>query len=324
MKVIGAVVALLSALLLTAGHAGAQAGYPEQTIRILVGFPPGGPPDIAARVLADKFAEAWGRSVVVENATGSGGNVAVERAAKAAPDGYTLVMANSAIVINPALFDKLPYDPVKDFAPVSLAVFTPIVLVVHDDVPARSVQELVALARAQPGQLTFGSAGGGTPSRLAGELFRSMAGIDIRHVPYRGNPALLPDLLAGRISMAFPNTAVVLPQLRAGRLRALAVTSPKRTAAMPDLPTLAEAGFPGFDATAWYGLLAPAGTPPTIVDKLYREAARVLALADVRKRLDDLGMEVVANTPAEFAAVIRSEIPQWAKLIKDAGINLSE
>jgi len=285
---------------------------------VLVGFPPGGPPDIAARLLGEKFAEAWGRAVVIENATGSGGNVAVERATKAAPDGYTLLMANSAIAINPSLSDKLPYDPVKDLSPISLAVVTPIVLVVHADVPARSVPELIALARARPGTLNFGSAGGGTPASC------SSAGIDIAHVPYRGNPALLPDLLAGRITMAFPNTAVVLPQMQSGKLRALAVTSPKRTSAMPELPTLAETGLPGFDATAWYGLMAPAGMPGPIIDKLHRETARVLALPDVRRRLDDLGMEVVANTPAEFSAVIAAEIPRWAKLIKDAGIKAGD
>jgi tripartite-type tricarboxylate transporter receptor subunit TctC len=323
MKAMRAVVAVLSALL-AAAPAAAQTSYPEQAIRILVGFPPGGPPDIAARLLGEKFSEAWGRAVVVENATGSGGNVAVERVIKAAPDGYTLLMANSAIAINPSLYDRLPYDPVRDLAPISLAVVTPIILVVHADVPAKNVPELIALARAHPGTLTFGSAGGGTPSRLAGELFRSMAAIDIRHVPYRGNPALLPDLLAGRISMAFPNTAVVLPQMQSGKLRALAVTSPKRTAAMPDLPTLAESGLPGFDATAWFGLVAPAGTPAAIIDKLHRETARVLSLPDVRRRLDDLGMEVVANSPAEFSAVIAAEIPRWAKLIRDAGVNVSD
>jgi tripartite-type tricarboxylate transporter receptor subunit TctC len=311
-------------LCLSTNHAPAQTSYPEQSIRILVGFPPGGPPDIAARLLADKFGEAWGKSVVVENVAGSGGNIAVERVAKAPPDGYTLVMANSAIVINPALYEKLSYDPLRDFEPISLAVFTPIVLVVTDALPARNVAELVALARAQPGKLTFGSAGGGTPSRFAGELFRSMAGIDIAHIPYRGNPALLPDLLAGRISMAFPNITVVLQQVREGKLRALAVTSPKRVVSAPELPTMAEAGFRGFDTTAWFGLLAPAATPAEIIDKLNLETVRVLSLPDVRKRLDDLGMEVIASTPAEFATVIRSEILQWAKVIKDAGIKLSE
>jgi len=320
MKMIYGVIAALSLCL----NAAAQSSYPEQTIRILVGFPPGGPPDIAARLLGEKFAETWGKSVVIENATGSGGNVAVDRVAKAAPDGYTLLMANSAIAINPSLYQALPYDPIKDLAPISLAVFTPIILVVHNDVPASSVQKLAALARAQPGKLTFGSAGGGTPSRLAGELFKSMARVDIQHVPYRGNPSLLPDLLAGRLTMAFPNIAVVLPLIREGKLRALAVTSPKRTAEMPELPTMAETGYPGFDASAWFGLMAPAGTSAQIIDQLYRETVRILTLEDTRRRLADLGMTVVANTPAEFSSVIKSDISRWAKVIKEAGIRLSE
>ena len=320
MKMIYGVIAALSLCL----NAAAQSSYPEQTIRILVGFPPGGPPDIAARLLGEKFAETWGKSVVIENATGSGGNVAVDRVAKAAPDGYTLLMANSAIAINPSLYQALPYDPIKDLAPISLAVFTPIILVVHNDVPASSVQKLAALARAQPGKLTFGSAGGGTPSRLAGELFKSMARVDIQHVPYRGNPSLLPDLLAGRLTMAFPNIAVVLPLIREGKLRALAVTSPKRTAEMPELPTMAESGYPGFDASAWFGLMAPAGTSAQIIDQLYRETVRILTLEDTRRRLADLGMTVVANTPAEFSSVIKSDISRWAKVIKEAGIRLSE
>ncbi len=320
MKMIYGVIAALSLCL----NAAAQSSYPEQTIRILVGFPPGGPPDIAARLLGEKFAETWGKSVVIENATGSGGNVAVDRVAKAAPDGYTLLMANSAIAINPSLYQALPYDPIKDLAPISLAVFTPIILVVHNDVPASSVQKLAALARAQPGKLTFGSAGGGTPSRLAGELFKSMARVDIQHVPYRGNPSLLPDLLAGRLTMAFPNIAVVLPLIREGKLRALAVTSPKRTAEMPELPTMAESGYPGFDASAWFGLMAPAGTSAQIIDQLYRETVRILTLEDTRRRLADLGMTVVANTPAEFSSVIKSDISRSAKVIKEAGIRLSE
>jgi len=323
MQAIYGVVAALS-MLLTASNAVGQTNYPEQSIRILVGFPPGGPPDIAARVLADRFSEAWGKSVVVENVTGGGGNIAVDRVAKAAPDGYTLVMGSSAIVISPSLYQKMPYDPVRDLAPISLAVFMPTVIVVNNDVPARSVQELVALARAQPGKLTYGHAGIGTPSHLAAELFKSVARIAVQPVPYRGIPPLLPDLVAGRVTMSVPNIAVVLPLLRDGKLRALAAMSPKRPASTPDLPTLAQAGFPGFDAPAWFGLIAPAGTPQPIIDKLHRETARVLAQSDVRKRLGDLGMEVVGNTPAEFAAAIKSEIPQWAKVIREAGIKTSD
>src|SRR5437588_9886462 len=222
MKLISAFFAALAALLGSHEGFAQAAAYPEKAIRILVGFPPGGPPDIAARLLADKFAEAWGKPVLVENAAGGGGNVAVDRAAKAAPDGYTLVMASSAITINGSLDEKLPYDPVKDLAPISLVVFTPSVLVVHSDMPAKNVQELVALARAQPGKLTYGHAGVGTPSHLSAELFKSVAGVNIQPVPYRGIPSLLPDLLAGgRVTMTLPNMSVVLPLVREGKLRAL-------------------------------------------------------------------------------------------------------
>jgi len=302
----------------------AQSMYPDRAIRILVGFPPGGPPDITARLLADRFAETWGKPVLVENATGAGGNVAVDRAAKAAPDGYTLVMASSAITINPSLYEKLPYNPVRDLAPISLAVFTPSILVVHRDLPAENVQQLVALARARPGKLTYGHAGVGTPSHLSAELFKSLAGVNIQPVPYRGIPSLLPDLLAARISMTVPNLSVLLPLLREDKLRALLAMASRRSAALPDVPTLAEAGFPGFDTTIWFGLMAPAGTPRPIIDKLYGETARVLARVDARRHLEDLGMEIVASTPPEFAAKIKSEIPQWAKLIKDAGISVNE
>ncbi len=319
----GLVLVVLASLLATVGARG-QADYPDKAIRILVGFPPGGPPDVAARLLADKFSEAWGKSVVVENVTGGGGNMAIDRVAKAAPDGYTLVMASNAIVINPSLYDKLPYDAVRDLAPVSLAVAMPIILVVNNDVPARDVAQLVTLARGQPGRLTFGHAGVGTPAQLTGELFKARAGVDIQPIPYRGMPPVLPDLLAGRITMAFPNISVVLRLVRDGKVRAIAVTSPRRAAATPDVPTMVEAGFPGFDASAWFGLMAPAGTPRAIIDKLSRETAPVLAAGEVRKRLDELGMEVIASSPAEFAAVIASETAQWAKVIKDAGIKISE
>ena len=323
MKLIFCLVAAL-AILAAPNFAFAQTSYPEHPVRILVGFTVGGPPDFVARLLAENFSKAWRVPVVVENATGAGGNVAVDRVAKAMPDGYTLVMASSAITINPSFYEKMPYDPVRDLAPISIAVFTPSILVVNNDVPARNVKELIALARAQPGTLTYGHAGIATPSHLSGEVFKSTAGINILPVHYRGIPALLPDLLAGRITMTLPNMSVVLPLVREGKLRALAAISPTRAAAAPDLPTTAEAGLPGFDVPIWFGLMAPARTPQPIIDKLRREMAKVLTANDVRKRLGDLGMEVVANTPAEFAAVIKSEIPRWAKLVKDAGIKPSD
>ena len=317
------IVALLALALLTS-NASAQT-YPDKPIRILVGFAAGGPADITARLIGDRLSEAWGKPVVVENITGAAGNLATDRVAKSAPDGYTLLAAASAtIVTNPSLYQKLPFDPVKDLAPITQAVYTPNILAVHPDVPARSVQELVAYARANPGKLTFGSAGPGTSQHLAGELFKTMAGIDIQHVPYRGIAAVMPDLIAGRLTMVFGNISAVLPFVRDGKLRPLAVTSTRRYGSVPDLPTMIEAGFRDFDSTAWFGLMAPAGTPVDIIDKLHRESVRILALPDVRKRFDELGIEVIGNTPAEFAAVIAAETPQWAKVIRDAGIKPAE
>jgi len=307
-----------------AASAAVAQNYPDKPMRILVGFPPGGPPDVAARILADRFSQTWGQPVVVENVTGSGGNLAIERAAKAPPDGYTLVMASNAIVINPSLYDNLPYDAAKDLTPISLAVSMPCILVVNNDLPARNVKELIALARAQPGKLTYGHAGVGTPAHLAGELFKIRAAVDVQPIPYRGMPPTVPDLLAGRISMIFPNVSVVLNLVREEKARALAITSLKRFAPMPDLPTMDESGFPGFEATAWFGLMAPSRTPPAAIVRLHRETVRALAVPEIRTRLGGLGMEVVANSPTEFLSLIRNETQQWAKLIKEAGIKASE
>jgi tripartite-type tricarboxylate transporter receptor subunit TctC len=321
MKFVRVVVA--ASVLFVASSAFAQT-YPDKPIRILVGFAAGGPADISARLIADRMAEAWGQPVVVENVTGAAGNLATDRVAKAAPDGYTLLLAASAtIVTNPSLYQKLPFDPVKDLAPVTQICFTPNILAVPADVPAKSVPELVAYVRAHPGA-SYGSAGVGTSQHLAGELFKTMAGIDIQHVPYRGIAAVMPDLLGGRLTMAFGNISAVLPLVREGKLRALAVSSLKRAPAVPDVPTMIESGFPAFESNAWFALMAPAGTPQPIVEQLHRETVRILALADVRQRFGDLGMEAVGNTPAEFAAVITSETPFWAKVIRDAGIKAGE
>jgi tripartite-type tricarboxylate transporter receptor subunit TctC len=312
-------------LLLMAGVAAAQTSYPEKQVRMLVGFAAGGPADIAARVVADGLSEAWGKPVVVENVTGAAGNVSADRVAKAAPDGYTLTMAaSSTIATNVSLYEKLPFDPVKDLAPISQVCFTPNILALNNDVPAKSVQELVALARARPGELTFGSAGVGTSQHLAGELLKAMAGVSLQHVPYRGIAQVMPDLLGGRLTMSFANISAVLPLMRDGKLRAIAVTSIKRSAFVPNLPTIAEQGFPGFDSTAWFGLMAPAGTPAPVVAKLHAETARILARADVREKLGALGMELIGNTPAQFADVIKSEIPVWAKVIKASGAKATE
>jgi tripartite-type tricarboxylate transporter receptor subunit TctC len=323
MKAIG-IVAALSALL-TAGNAFAQASYPDKPLRILVGFVAGGPADTVARVVGDKLTEAWGTPVVIENVTGSGGNMATERVAKAAPDGYTLLLGTSGpFVIHPSLYPRLPFDPVKDFAPITQLCFTANVLVVNNDVPAKSVAELTALARAQPGKLTYGSAGVGTTQHLSGELYKTMAGLDIQHVPYRGTAAVMPDLLGGRLTMVFSSPVSALPLAREGKVRALAVTSLTRAPSSPDLPTMVEAGFPGFDATAWFALLAPAGTPEPIIAKLHRKAVRILALPDVRKRFDELGMVPMGTSPAQFAAAMAAEAPLWAKVIKASGARLAD
>jgi tripartite-type tricarboxylate transporter receptor subunit TctC len=257
---------------------------------------------------------------LIENVTGAAGNIAADHVAKAAPDGYTLgVLTEAQIVVNPSLY-ALPYDPVKDFAPVCQLFANPNILAVGNAVPAKTVGELVALAKAQPGGLTFASGGSGSTAHMGGELFRSAGGVDIRHVPYKGVLAAMPDLLGGRVTMVFSPIAIVLPMVREGKLRALAVTSLKRSPAAPDLPTIAESGYPGFEVMGWNGLLAPAKTPAAIVRALRLEAVKALAHPDVRAKLDSLGLEGIGNTPDEFAAAIRSEIPKWAKVIKDAGI----
>jgi len=310
---------------LMADQACAQVNYPEQPVRILVGFPPGVAPDISGRLLAEKFTAAWGKPVVVENVSGAGGNIATERAAKAAPDGYTLLMGgNSSLVFSPSLYDRLAYDPIKDFAPISQIFVAANVLVVHNDVPAKTLPELIALARAEPDKLTYAHAGAGTSQHLAAELLQVMANIRLQPVAYRGTTALLPDLMAGRVTMSFANISNVAPLVKDGKLRAFAVTSLKRSAVAPELPTMIEAGYPGFEAVPWFGLMAPAGTSPAIIDKIHRETVRALALPDVRKSLGDLGLDLIGGTPAELAATIEREIPQWAKVIKGAGIKLAE
>jgi tripartite-type tricarboxylate transporter receptor subunit TctC len=261
-----------------------------------------------------------GPVIVIDNATGAAGNIAAERVAKAAPDGYTLgLLGEVQIVVNPSLY-TLTYDPVKNFAPVSQIAVYPNMLVVHNGVPAKSVKELVALAKGQPGQLTFASGGSGSSPHMAAELFKSMAGLDIRHIPYKGVVVAMPDLLGERVTMMFSPIGIVLPMVRQGKLRALAVTSSKRSSAAPELPTIAEAGYPDFEYTGWYGVLAPAMTPAAIVRKLHLETVKALALADLRAKLVDLGVDGTGNSPQEFAAIIKSEVPKWAKVIQHSNI----
>ena len=303
----------------------AQGNYPEQPVRILVGFTAGVAPDVTGRLLAEKLGVAWGRPVVVENITGAGGNIAADRLAKSPPNGYTLGMiGNGSLVFSPSLYDKLSFDPVKDFSPIAQIFVAANVLVVPSGVPAKTLPELVALARAQPGVLTYAHAGAGTSQHLAAELFKSMAGVDIRPVAYRGTTALLPDLLAGRVSLSFANVVNVVPLVREGKLRAFAVTSASRSAVAPELPTMAESGYPGFEAVPWFGLMAPAGTPAAIVERLHRDTVKVLAQPDVRRKMNDLGLDVIGGTPSEFAAAIERETPRWARVIKQAGIKASD
>ena len=309
--------------LFAAQTASAQSTYPNRPVKVLVGFTAGTAPDLAMRILSDRFAEVFGQPFIIENVQGAGSNIATDRVAKSAADGYTLLMGgNSALVINPSLYETLPFDPQKDFAPISQVFIAANVLAVPAAVPAKSVAELVALAKAEPGKLSYAHAGVGTSQHLAAELFKYMAKVDVTAVAYRGTTAFIPDLLSNRITMSFANIVNVLPLVREGKLRALAITSIKRSALAPELPTMAESGFPGFEAVPWFGLVAPANTPKDIVDRLHGETVKALAMPEVRKKFDELGLEPVGNTPAEFAAVIRKEIPEWAKVIKDAGIKL--
>ena len=309
----------LLALLIVRSPA-AQTSYPEEPIRLVVGFPPDSQTDTVARLLGQKFADAWGKPVAIDNATGAAGNIAADRVAKAAPDGYTLgLMSQTQLVVNPSLY-KLAYDPVKDFAPISQVTVSPNMLVVGNAVPAKSVKELVALAKAQPGGLTFASSGSGSVPHMAMELFKTVAALDTRPILYKGSVAAIPDLVGGRVTMMFSPMAAVLPTVREGKLRALGVTSLRRSSAAPELPTIAESGYPGFEVTTWFGLLAPARTPATIVGKLHLEIVKVLAQADARAKFADFGVEGIGNSPDEFAAVIKSEIPKWAKVIKESGI----
>jgi len=301
MKAVLSILATLIALLV-GEHASAQSSYPNRPVRIVVGFPPGTAPDVSARILAAKFANSWNVPVTVENITGAGSNIATERVANSSADGYTLLMGgNSALVVSPSLYDKLPYDPVKDFAPISQIFVAVNILTVHPNVPAKTLPELVALAKAQPGKLTYGHAGIGTSQHLAGELFKYMAHVDIQPVAYRGSTAVVPDLLAGRVTMFFGNVVNVMPLIRDGKLRAFAVTSLKRSVVAPDLPTLAESGFPGFEAVPWFGLMAPSGTPPEVIDKIYRETVKDLAMPEVRKAMGvELAREALGLPPDGF------------------------
>ena len=297
--------------------------YPTKPIRLVVPFPPGGATDILARDVAQKLTEAWGQSVIVDNRPGAGGNIGSELVAKSAPDGYTLEMGTVGThAINASLYAKMPYDHVKDFTPVILVAGVPNVLVVNPSVPANSVAELIAYAKANPGKLNFASSGNGTSIHLSGELFKVMAGVQIMHIPYKGSTPALQDLLAGQVQMMFDNLPPSLPQIKAGKLRALAVTSLTRAPALPDVPTLSEAGLPGFEASSWFGILAPAGTPAPIVAKLNAEIAKYLATPEAKEKLAKQGANAAGGTPDDFAKHIAAETAKWAKVVKDSGAKI--
>jgi tripartite-type tricarboxylate transporter receptor subunit TctC len=322
MKVVRATLVAFAALLMAAPTV-AQTGYPDRPVRIIVGFTAGSATDITARMFAQKLNAAWNVPVTVENVPGAGGSVGGDRVAKAAPDGTTLYWgANGAMTINPSLLPNPTFDTVRDLAPIARVLVMPSLLVVNNDVPAKSVAELFALAKARPGQLSYASPGVGTPQHIAGELLKSLASVDIVHVPYRG--VALADVIGGRVTMTLQNMGAILPVVRDGKLRALAVTSNQRSPIIPELPTLAESGFPGFEAISWFGLLAPAHTAAPIIAKVHEEIVKIAAQTDMRERLAQLGLDVAVNSPDEFAAVINADIAKWAKVIKDANIKLSE
>ncbi len=297
----------------------AQSNYPAKPMRMVISLAPGGGVDTSGRMLGQRFTDAWGQTVVSENRPGAGGTIATELVARAAPDGYTLLMTSAGHAITPAMY-KLSFDPIKDFAPISLFVLSPSVLVVHPSVPVKTVKELVAFSRARPKEILFSSSGNGSGQHLAMELLNRMAGIELVHVPYKGTAPSITDIVGGRISVTAASSISTLPHVRTGRLRALAVCAAKRSTSVPDLPTVAEAGIPGFAVDQWYALFAPAGTPRDIVMKLQGEIAKMVADAPTRERLLSMGLDPVGSAPDEFAAYVKSETVKWGKLVREAGI----
>ncbi len=314
-------VAKLFALLLAccAGIAAAQ-GYPAKPVRFIAPFPPGGSTDFLARLVAQKLTDAWGQQVVVENRGGAGGTIGVELAAKSPPDGYTIVMGHiGTFGANPTLYPKLPYDAIRDFAPITLLAMVPNGMVVHPSLPVRSVREFLAMARARPKQLLYGSGGSGSATHLAVVYLELLAKIDLVHVPYKGAGPSIIDLIAGQTSMTITGMPALMPHIKSGRLRPIGVGTAKRLAVMPDVPTIAESGVPGYEATQWYGILAPAATPRDIVARLNADIVKVLQRPDVRERLASDGAQPVGNTPEEFGAHIKAEIARWAPVVKASG-----
>jgi tripartite-type tricarboxylate transporter receptor subunit TctC len=309
-------------VLLAPGFAAAQ-DYPAKPIRIVIPYPPGGASDLTARLLGQKMAEAWGQQVIPDNRPGANGIVALEHVAKSAPDGYTLLLANlGPNAINPAVYAKLPYDPVKDFSTITLTTLVPQVLVASPALEAKNIAELVALARANPGKINYGTGGNGSANHLAVELMASIAGVKFTAVPYKGDAPAMADAISGQVSMTLPTVLAATPHIKSGKLRPLAVTTKARVSSLPDVPTMQEAGIAGYESVSWGGLMAPAGTPPAIINKLHAEFARILKLPDVAERMEALGSTIVGSGPAEFSAFLQAEIRKWDAVAKKAGIRV--
>jgi tripartite-type tricarboxylate transporter receptor subunit TctC len=310
-----------AAALFTVAHVGSAAAqaYPTKAVRIIVPFPAGGPTDVLARLISPKLSQAWGQSVVIDNRAGANQVLGSELAAKAAPDGYTLLILSGGAAINVSLYAKLPYDTLRDFTQITLIAAGPNLAVVHPGVPVNSVSELITYARSKPGLLLYGSSGSGSPSNLATELFKTMAKVDLIHVPYKGMAPAITDLLGGHLQVAFPTISAAITHARVGRLRALGVTTATRSPAAPELPTIAEAALPGYEASNWYGIAAPAKTPPAVISKIHGDIVAAVAAPDVRDAMLNQGMNPTTNTPREFDTYLRSEIAKWAKVVKVSG-----
>jgi tripartite-type tricarboxylate transporter receptor subunit TctC len=298
----------------------AQSTWPSRPIRYIVPFAPGGTTDILARVVGEKLGPILGQTIVIENKPGQGGSVGAAELARAAPDGHTIGGGTiSSHAINATLYDKLPYDPATSFAPITMYATQPNVLLVHPSVPVSSLREFIALLKASPGKYVYGSAGNGTSQHISGELFKAMAGVQMQHVPYRGSGQMVPELLGGTLPVAFDNIATGIPHMKTGKLRALAVTTARRSGVAPDVPTMAESGLAGYELSSWQAVFAPAGTPAAVVDRLYTEIGRILKMPDVAKRLGDLGLDLSGMTPAELGAVVRADVPRLGKVVRDSG-----
>jgi tripartite-type tricarboxylate transporter receptor subunit TctC len=316
------VAAVLAAFAL-ADAASAQGAYPAKPIRMIVPFPPGGGTDILSRLVASKLTESVGWQIVVDNRGGAGGNIGLDAAAKAAPDGYTMVMGQTSnLTINPSLYSKLPYDSLRDFTPVSVVASSPIAFMVFAKAPYRTFKDLIAAGKAKPGEVTFATTGNGTVGHLTGELIQRIAGVRYVHVPYKGSAQAFPDLLGGRIGFFLASLETAIPQMKAGAIRTLAVTSAQRVPALPDIPTVAESGYPGFETTTWYGILVPKGTPQPIVARLSTEIVKVLESADVRERMAANGGATIKPGPTAFDAQLKSELTKWSRVIREAGVKI--